>query len=73
MRFALRPLRVDPIVVPKSALTGAPTERVDTRVMRVLYDVETNGRALYPGQQMDMYITATGEVATTALKESDNP
>lgn len=59
-RVRLSLVRVDPIVVPKTSLTGAGTERVDTRVLRVVYAFDP---ALlpgaFPGQQMDVFI-ATG-------------
>jgi HlyD family secretion protein len=69
-QFALSPLRVDPLVVPKTALTGAAAERVDTRVLRVLYEIESDGAALYPGQQMDVFITSDGAKKTANI-ESD--
>jgi len=57
-RFNLRPLRVEPLVVAKTELVGAAVERVDTRVLRMLYEVDAAGRTLYPGQQMDVFISA---------------
>jgi len=59
-RFNLRPLRAEPLVVAKTELVGAATERVDTRVLRVVYEVDAAGRTLYPGQQMDVFIVASG-------------
>jgi len=59
-RFNLRPLRVEPLVVAKTELVGAAIERVDTRVLRVVYEVDATGRTLYPGQQMDVFISADG-------------
>src|SRR5262249_23350846 len=38
--FPLRFVRVEPFVVPKKALTGDNTERVDTRVLQVIYAIE---------------------------------
>jgi multidrug efflux pump subunit AcrA (membrane-fusion protein) len=51
-------LRVEPYVVPKKSLTGESTERVDTRVLQVLYTFSTHDLAVYVGQQMDVYIEA---------------
>jgi multidrug resistance efflux pump len=59
-RFNLRPLRVEPLVIAKTELVGAATERIDTRVLRLLYEVDAAGRTLYPGQQMDVFIAADG-------------
>ena len=56
--FPLAFVRVEPYVIPKKSLTGANTERVDTRVLQVIYAVETNGRPLYVGQQMDVFLDA---------------
>jgi len=47
---------VEPLVVPKTSLTGAGTERVDTRVLRVVYAFDPKQLSAYPGQQMDVFI-----------------
>ena len=57
-RIPLRLVRVEPLVVPKVSLTGAGAERVDTRVLRVLYEIEGPLDRLYPGQQLNLYLTA---------------
>jgi HlyD family secretion protein len=49
---------VEPYVVPKKSLTGDSGERVDTRVLQVIYSFDP---LLYPnqiffGQQMDVFI-----------------
>ena len=49
-------MRVEPYVVPKKSLTGDNTERVDTRVLQVIYAVDDSPRRLYVGQQLDVYI-----------------
>ncbi len=51
-------VRVEPYVVPKRSLTGESTERVDTRVLQVLYAFDPKGLPVYVGQQMDVYIDA---------------
>ncbi len=51
---------VEPLVVPKTSLTGAGTERVDTRVLRVVYAFDPTQLAAYPGQQMDVFIALPG-------------
>lgn len=56
--FPLTFVRVDPYVIPKRSLTGANTERVDTRVLQVIYRIDTKGQPLYVGQQMDVYLNA---------------
>lgn len=61
-RTPLRFERIDPYVVPKTALTGNSTERVDTRVLQVVYSFDPAALpAAYVGQQMDVFIqTASG-------------
>jgi HlyD family secretion protein len=44
--------------VPKKSLTGDNTERVDTRVLQVIYALETKNRPIYVGQQMDVFVDA---------------
>ncbi|CAN5617294.1 biotin/lipoyl-binding protein [soil metagenome] len=57
-RYAIKFVRVEPYVIPKRQLTGASTERVDTRVLQVIYAIEVNGSPLYVGQQMDVFLNA---------------
>jgi multidrug efflux pump subunit AcrA (membrane-fusion protein) len=57
--FALRFVRVEPYVIPKKSLTGDNTERVDTRVLQLIYALEPGRRRVYVGQQLDVYIEAT--------------
>jgi len=47
---------VEPYVVPKRSLTGDSGERVDTRVLQVLYSFERKQLPIYVGQQMDVFI-----------------
>jgi HlyD family secretion protein len=55
----LRFVRIEPYVVPKRSLTGDSTERVDTRVLQVLYAFEGGGKLpIYVGQQMDVFVDA---------------
>jgi multidrug resistance efflux pump len=54
--YALRFVRVEPYIIPKKSLTGDNTERVDTRVLQVIYALEGTDRAVYVGQQLDVFI-----------------
>jgi RND family efflux transporter MFP subunit len=47
---------VEPFVVPKTSLTGASTERVDTRVLQVIFEAQKAELPIYIGQQVDVYI-----------------
>jgi RND family efflux transporter MFP subunit len=56
-KYAIKFVRVEPYVIPKVSLTGASTERVDTRVLQVIYELEKpKGDSLYVGQQVDVFI-----------------
>ena len=56
--FPLRFVRIDPFVIPKKSLTGDSSERVDTRVLQIIYAVEAGSVPLFVGQQMDVFIEA---------------
>jgi multidrug efflux pump subunit AcrA (membrane-fusion protein) len=51
-------VRFEPFVVPKRSLTGDSTERVDTRVLQIIYRVERRDLPLFIGQQLDVFIDA---------------
>jgi multidrug efflux pump subunit AcrA (membrane-fusion protein) len=59
-------VRTEPLVIPKKSLTGASTERVDTRVLQVIYAITDDVAGLYPGQQVDLFIEAG-----TAARDAD--
>jgi HlyD family secretion protein len=70
--ITLRFLRIEPFVTPKVSLTGSSTERVDTRVLQVIYAFDRpKDRNLYVGQQVDLFVKSEPEpigakvVATT--------
>jgi multidrug resistance efflux pump len=54
--FDLVFVRFEPYVIPKRALSGQPRERVDTRVLQVIYQITTPDPQLYVGQQVDVFI-----------------
>jgi HlyD family secretion protein len=63
----LRFVRIEPFVVPKVSLTGASTERVDTRVLQVIYSFERpTDRPVYVGQQVDLFVRS--EIGAVAAK-----
>jgi HlyD family secretion protein len=44
-------------VVPKKSLTGESAERIDVRVLQVLYRVDVpEGTRLFPGELLDVFI-----------------
>lgn len=52
----LKFMRIDPYLVPKQALTGENTERVDTRVLQLIYEFQSSNKPIYPGMLMDVYL-----------------
>ena len=63
----LRFVRIEPYVVPKVSLTGASTERVDTRVLQVIYSFERpENHPVYVGQQVDLFVRT--DIAAVAAK-----
>ncbi|MFA6046223.1 MAG: hypothetical protein WC718_14665, partial [Phycisphaerales bacterium] len=51
-------VRFEPYVVPKKSLTGDSAERVDTRVLQVIYRFDPKDLPLFVGQQVDVFIKA---------------
>jgi len=58
LKTALQFERVEPYVVPKVSLTGQTTERVDTRVLQIIYSFDEAALPVYVGQLMDVFIQA---------------
>ncbi|HEX3870678.1 MAG TPA: biotin/lipoyl-binding protein [Pirellulales bacterium] len=56
--YDMKFVRVEPYVIPKRSLTNDSGERVDTRVLQVIYSINAQGRRLYVGQQLDVFIDA---------------
>jgi multidrug resistance efflux pump len=56
--WSLHFVRVEPFVISKKALSGENTERVDTRVLQVIYAIEPGPASVYVGQQLDVFIRA---------------
>lgn len=58
IKTPLKFVRFEPMIVPKRSLTGDSTERVDTRVLQVIYEFDRGDLPLFVGQQMDVFIEA---------------
>ncbi len=55
--IAMEFVRIEPFVTPKRNLTGSSSERVDTRVLQIIYKLSNaRDRRIYVGQQMDLFI-----------------
>jgi HlyD family secretion protein len=51
-------VRFEPYVLPKKSLTGDSAERVDTRVLQVIFSFDRGDSPIFVGQQMDVFINA---------------
>lgn len=52
-------VRIEPYILPKKSLTGESSERVDTRVLQIIYRFDRPaGANVYVGQQMDVFLDA---------------
>jgi HlyD family secretion protein len=56
IHFPMTFLRIEPYIIPKTSLTGETIERIDTRVLQVLYRFEKRDLPIYAGQLLDVYI-----------------
>jgi RND family efflux transporter MFP subunit len=72
LKTGLRFEYVEKYVIPKRSLTGESTERVDTRVMQVVYSFSRSDLPVLPGQLLDVYIedhSATSNGASWRAKK----
>lgn len=51
-------VRIEPYILPKRSLTGESSERVDTRVLQIIFRFQHPEIPVYVGQQMDVFIDA---------------
>lgn len=64
----LEMIRIEPLALPKNQLMGTTTERVDTRVIEVLFRITGPARAtVYPGQAVDVFIDSSTATPATPL------
>jgi len=72
LKTPLRFERLEPYVIPKQSLTGQSTERVDTRVLQVIYSFDEGALPVYVGQQMDVFIEAPPVEVVRARADGGN-
>jgi HlyD family secretion protein len=65
LKTAVKFEHTDPDVVPKMSLTSDSSQRVDTRVLQVIYSFDRGSLPVYVGQQMDVFIEAPSAGGTT--------
>lgn len=59
-------VRVEPWIRPKRSLTGATSERVDTRVLQVIFRLGRTDLPVYAGQQVDVFMEGAPRIAAGA-------
>ena len=57
-RYRARFVRTEPLVQPKRSLTNAASERVDVRVLQLIFAIENEDKGLFVGQQVDAFLPA---------------
>jgi len=67
--FPLKYARTEPYILPKVSYTGNNIERIDTRVLQVLYRFEKGDLPVYPGQLLDVFV----EVLPPERSGGENP
>jgi HlyD family secretion protein len=56
VKFSLNFVRMEPYLVSKQYLTNEINEKVDTRVLQIIYRIKNEGKPIFVGQQMDVFI-----------------
>ena len=51
-------VRAEPLIVPKVSLTNSATERVDVRVLQLIFALPDGERGFFVGQQVDGFVPA---------------
>jgi multidrug efflux pump subunit AcrA (membrane-fusion protein) len=59
--FPVKFIRRVPLVLPKRTLSGENAERIDTRVLQVIYSFEDPSVPVAPGQLLDVFIESAGD------------
>lgn len=63
-------VRVEPLVTPKVSLTNAASERVDVRVLQLIYELPLDSK-FFVGQQVDAFVEANAAGAKPVSKPVD--
>lgn len=49
-------VKIEPFLIAKQSFNNAITEKVDTRVLQIIYSLQKNSLPIFVGQQMDVFI-----------------
>jgi multidrug efflux pump subunit AcrA (membrane-fusion protein) len=67
VEHAIEYVRTVPVVIPKKTLTGDNAERIDTRVLQLIYRFIENEPGVLPGQVLDVYVETGGGASAGAV------
>lgn len=56
IKYPLEFVQVEPFLVSKQNLTNSIKEKVDTRVLQIIYRIKAEGQPIFVGQQFDVFI-----------------
>ncbi len=73
VEFPIEYVRTVPVVIPKRTLTGENSERIDTRVMEMIYRFTQDNPKVLPGQLLDVYIDSGLITPTTPTTPASVP
>jgi multidrug efflux pump subunit AcrA (membrane-fusion protein) len=66
-------VRIEPYILPKKSLTGESSERVDTRVLQIIFRFAKSDVPVYVGQQMDVFIDGDEPAPAGAMRSDSMP
>lgn len=56
IKFPLKFVRIEPYIIPKASFTGQVGERIDMRVLQLIYQFDKGNLPVYTGQVVDVYL-----------------
>jgi len=56
IKIPLKFVKIEPLIISKGSFTGDNQERVDTRVLQIIYNFDKDHYPVYVGQMLDVYI-----------------
>jgi len=73
VEYPIRYVRTVPVVIPKKTLTGDNAERIDTRVLQLIYTFDEPNPGVLPGQVLDVYVETGPGSGTLSSPAAPSP
>ena len=73
VEYPIRYVRTVPVVIPKKTLTGDNAERIDTRVLQLIYTFNEPNPGVLPGQVLDVYVETGSGSGTLSSPVAPSP